>query len=85
MATKKTTKTTKSKKPQTDWQKLLSRHVEIDGVKVDDATLAEFLDWELLNGSKDFKMFMHLKNTGYFEENPITPDQLAEAVNEKDK
>ena len=82
MATK---KPTNKKKPQTDWHKLLSRHVEIDGVKVNDATLAEFLDWEFVNGSKDFKMFMHLKNTGYFEKNPITPAQLAEAVSEKAK
>lgn len=82
MATK---KTTKSKKPQTDWQKLWSRPVTIDGVKVDDATLAEFLDWELATRSDDFKMFMHLKNTGYFEKNPITPAQLAEAVNKKAK
>ena len=82
MATK---KPTNKKKPQTDWQKLWSRLVTIDGVKVDDATLAEFLDWELVNGSKDFKMFMHLKNTGYFEKNPITPAQLSEAVNGKAK
>lgn len=82
MATK---KPPKNKKQKIDWQKLWSRPVTIDGVEVDDATLAEFLDWELVNGSEDFKMFMHLKSTGYFEKNPITPAQLSDAVNGKAK
>ena len=78
MATKKNP--TKSKKPQTDWQALWSRPVVIDGITVDNETLAEFLDWELVNKSEDFKMFMHLKNTGYFDKHPITPAQLTAAA-----
>lgn len=70
----------KSKKvPTIDWAKVLAKPVTIDGKKVDDQELAEFLDWSLVENSTDFKMFRHLKKTGYFESDPITSEMLAKA------
>lgn len=75
---------TKSKKtPAIDWAKVLAKPVTIDGKKVDDEELAEFLDWSMVENSTDFKMFSHLKKTGYFESNPITSERLAEAHSKK--
>ena len=62
-----------------DWAKLLAKPVTIDGVKVKDDELAEFLDWSFVNNSNDFKMFRHLKRSGYFNENPITSMNLTSA------
>lgn len=67
------------KLPEIDWAKVLAKPVTIDGKKVDDEELAEFLDWCLVENSADFKMFKHLKKTGYFESNPITSEMLAKA------
>ena len=70
----------KTKKlPEIDWAKALAKPVKIDGKKVDDEELAEFLDWSLVENSTDFKMFSHLKKTGYFESSPITSEMLAKA------
>lgn len=77
-------KKTKSKtEASVDWAKLLAKPVTIDGVKVKDDELAEFLDWSFVNNSNDFKMFRHLKRSGYFDENPITPESLAAAHTKK--
>lgn len=62
-----------------DWAKLLAKPATIDGVKVKDDELAEFLDWSFVNNSNDFKMFRHLKRSGYFDENPITSMNLTSA------
>lgn len=73
-------KKTKSKtEASVDWAKLLAKPVTIDGVKVKDDELAEFFDWSFVNNSNDFKMFKHLKRSGYFNENPITSEMLAKA------
>ena len=67
------------KLPEIDWAKVLAKPVTIDGKKIDDEELAEFLDWCMIENSTDFKMFSHLKKTGYFESNPITSERLAKA------
>jgi hypothetical protein len=70
----------KTKKlPEIDWAKVLAKPVTIDEKKLDDEELAEFLDWCMIENSTDFKMFSHLKKTGYFESNPITSERLAKA------
>ena len=67
------------KLPEIDWAKVLAKPVTIDGKKVKDDELAEFLDWSFVNNSYDFKMFRHLKRSGYFNENPITSMDLTSA------
>lgn len=44
-----------------------------------DDVLAEFLDWSFVNNTRDFRMFKHLWETGYFEKNPITSEDLSKA------
>lgn len=44
-----------------------------------DDVLAEFLDWSFVNDTRDFRTFKHLWETGFFEKNPITAEDLESA------
>lgn len=74
---------TTKKKTTVKKTKLTDKPAEIDGIKLSDELLAEFLDWSLVNETKDLKMFLHLWKTGFFRKNPITPEKLTEAVEKK--
>lgn len=67
----------KSKKPA---QLPNTTPIVIDGETINEQTLIEFLDWSFVTDSKDYKMFKHLRATGYFEKNPITPQMLQNAM-----
>ena len=72
-----------NKHPAIDWLGIWSKPVVIDGQTVTGEELAEFLDWQLVTGQKDFKLFRHLKKTGYLKANPVTSQMLSEAVGKR--
>lgn len=55
--------------------------VVIDGVEFSEKELSEFLDYQLATGDKSAKRYIHLRDTGYFRDNPITGKDLAKVVN----
>ena len=46
--------------------KLWAQPTIINGKKISDAELMEFLDWSLINKNNDFDYFRYLKNNGKF-------------------
>lgn len=71
----------KKKKETVNHLKKWSEPVEIEkGEFITDDVLVEFLDWSLVNNTKDWQMFKHLKETGFFEKNPIRSQDLKAAV-----
>lgn len=66
--------------PQPDWLQTWSEPAVIDGATVNEKELVEYLDWQLVTGQKDFKLFKHLKKTGYLDANPVTGQMLSKAV-----
>jgi hypothetical protein len=44
-----------------------------------DDVLGVFLDWSFVNDTRDFRTFKHLWETGFFDENPITAEELETA------
>ena len=59
----------------------LDRTVTLGKYKVPDADLADFLDWKLVD--HDYEMFLHLKNTGWFDKHPVTGAELAKTAEKK--
>lgn len=68
-----------------DITKMWDAPVKIDGVKVSNEMLAEFLDWSLVNNSTDFETFSYLYKTGFFTEHPVTAKQLSDVVMSKER
>jgi len=73
-------KKTMNKKCSIDWLQVWSEPAVIDGQTVKEQELAEYLDWQLATGQKDFKLFRHLKKTGFLSGNPVTAAMLSEAA-----
>jgi len=70
----------KNKVNGVDWSVKWNTPLVVNGVKLSDGKLAEFLDWVLVSGSDDFDLFTHLDNEGYFKKHPVTSEKLKEAV-----
>lgn len=69
-----------NKKNKVDWVKKWNTPLVVNGCKLTDEKLAEFLDWVLVSGNEDFDLFTHLDNEGYFKKHPVTSEKLKEAV-----
>lgn len=63
-------------KTKTETLKLWAEPTIINGEKISDAELMEFLDWSLINKNNDFDYFRYLKNNGKFKK--ITSTELTE-------
>ncbi len=63
-------------KTKNDTLKLWAEPTIINGAKIKDAELMEFLDWSLINKNNDFDYFRYLKNNGKFKK--ITSTELTE-------
>ena len=63
-------------KDKNETLKLWAQPTIINGEKINDAELMEFLDWSLVNKNNDFDYFRYLKNNGKFKK--ITSKELTE-------
>lgn len=63
-------------KTKNDTLKLWAKPTIINGEKISDAELMEFLDWSLINKNNDFDYFRYLKKNGKFKK--ITSTELTE-------
>ena len=61
-------------KTKNDTLKSWAEPTLINGEKISDAELMEFLDWSLINKNNDFDYFRYLKNNGKFKK--ITSAEL---------
>lgn len=68
------------KKNKVDWAKKWNTPLVVNGCKLTDGKLAEYLDWVLVSGNEDFDLFMHLDKEGYFNNHPVTPEKLTDVV-----